>query len=162
VNDQYVVRDLRLALRTALPVLVFVAGYALYSRWRGDFGFFAPVSLLLLVVVGFQVQRTWTVLRVDRAGIAVTVPATSRLTGSVLHEAPWTSVWRLELDPARSAVSVVLRPDAPPPGWPTSSAIPGDPRSGARYEQVVPGLDCRTCERVVRNVAPGTQVRVTG
>ena len=162
MDDQYVVRSLRLAVRTALPTLVFLAAYAGYSWWRGDFGFFGVVTLLLLVATGLQVQRTWTLLRVDRAGIAMTVPATNRYNGSVLREAPWTSVWRLELDATRSAVIVVLRPDAPPPGWPTSSAVPGDPRSGARYKQIVPGLDSRTCERVVRNVAPGTQVRVTG
>jgi hypothetical protein len=162
MDDQYVVRSTRLAVRTSLPTLVVVAAYAGFSRWTGDFGLFGVVTLLLVVVTWLQVQRTWTLLRVDRVGIAMTVPAPSRFAASVLREAPWTSVWRLELDVARSAVVVVLRPDAPSPGWPTASVVPGDPRSGARYERVVPGLDGRACERVVRNVAPGTQVRVTG
>jgi len=162
MDDQYVVRNVRSAVRTALPALLLVAAFAGYSRWRGESGLLGVVTVLVLVATGLQVQRTWTLLRVDRVGIAMTVPATSRFTGSVLRQAPWTSVWRMELDASRSSVVVVLRPDAPAPGWPTSSVVPGDPRSGARYEQVVPGLDGRACERVVRNVAPGTQVRVTG
>ena len=162
MNDQYVARSLGTAARTAIPALVFLAVCAAYSLLRDDFGFLGLVTVLVVMFTGVQVHRTWTLLRVDRAGVAMTVPATSWYAGPVLREAPWTSVWRLELDAARSAVAVVLRPDAPSPGWPTASVVPGDPRSGARYERVVPGLDGRACERVVRNVAPGTQVRVTG
>jgi len=162
MDDQYVVRSLRRAARTAVPTLVFLAVYAAWSRWREDFSVFGVVVVLLAVLTVLQVQRSWTLLRVDRAGVAMTVPGPSRRSGSVLREAPWTSVWRMELDPARSAVAVVLRPDAPTPGWPTSPVTPGDPRSGARYEQVVPGLDAHACLTVVRNVAPGTQVRLVG
>jgi hypothetical protein len=160
MDDQYVVRSLRRAVRAAGTTLVFLVGYTAYSRWREDFTVFGVVVVLLVVATGLQVHRTWTILRVDRAGVAVTVPGPGRRSGSVLREAPWTSVWRMELDPVRSAVAVVLRPDAPTTGWPTSPATPGDPRSGARYEQVVPGLDAHTCMTVVRNVAPGTQVRL--
>lgn len=162
MNDQYVVRSLGAATRTALPALVFLAVCATYSYWRDDFGFFGVVVVLLAVLTGVQVQRTWTLLRVDRVGIALTVPATSRYAGPVLREAPWTSVWRMELDAAASTVAVVLRPDAQSPGWPTAYVTQGDPRSGARYEREVPGLDVHTCASVVRNVAPGTQVRLTG
>jgi len=160
MNDQYVVRSLRRALWTAVPTVVFLVAYAAYSRWREDFSVFGVVAVLLVVLTGLHVHRTWTLLRVDRAGVAMTVPGPGRRHAPVLEEAPWTSVWRMELDPARSAVAVVLRPDAPMPGWPTSTVTPGDPRSGARYEQVVPGLDAHTCMTVVRNVAPGTQVRL--
>jgi hypothetical protein len=160
MNDQYVVRSLSVAMRTALPALVILAGFAAYSRLRGDSGLFSVVAVLLVVATGVRVNQTWTLLRVDRTGVAMTVPGASRYAGSVLREAPWTSVWRMELNPTRSAVAVVLRPDAPMPGWPTSPATPGDPRSGARYEQVVPGLDSHTCATVVRNVAPGTTVRI--
>jgi hypothetical protein len=162
VNDQYVVRSLGSAVRTALPALAFLVVYVLYTRWRDDAGLLGVVVVLLVVFTGVQVHRTWTLLRVDRAGIAMTVPARSRYAGPTLHEAPWTSVWRLELDAAASTVAVVLRPDAVSPGWPTSLANPGDPRSGARYEQEVPGLDVHGCASVVRNVAPGTHVRLTG
>jgi hypothetical protein len=162
MNDQYVVRSLATAARTAVPALVFLAVCAVYSYWRDDFGFLGLVVVLLAVFTGVQVSRTWTVLRVDRAGVAMTVPTAGRFAGPVLREAPWTSVWRMELDSAASTVAVVLRPDAPPPGWPTTFATSGDPRSGARYEHQVPGLDVHTCASVVRNVAPGTQVRLTG
>lgn len=162
MNDQYVVRSLAIAARTAVPALVFLAVCTAYSYWRDDFGFLGTVGVLLGVFTGVQVKRTWTVLRVDRAGVAMTVPAESRYAGPALREAPWTSVWRMELDSAASTVAVVLRPDAPPPGWPTTLATSGDARSGARYEQQVPGLDVHTCASVVRNVAPGTQVRLTG
>jgi hypothetical protein len=135
---------------------------AAYAYWRDDFGFLGLVVILVVVFTGVQVHRTWTLLRVDRAGIAMTVPARTWYAGAVLIEAPWTSVWRMELDGAASTVAVVLRPDAPPPGWPTALVTPGDTRSGARYEQQAPGLDVHTCASVVRNVAPGTQVRVIG
>jgi hypothetical protein len=162
VNDQYVVRSLGAAARTALPALAFLGVWTAYSYWRQDFELLGVVVVLLVVFTGVQVTRTWTLLRVDRAGVAMTVPAASRYAGPVLREAPWTSVWRMELDSAASTVAVVLRPDAPPPGWPTTLVTPGDTRSGARYEQQVPGLDVHTCASVVRNVAPGTQVRLTG
>jgi hypothetical protein len=162
MNDQYVVRSLGAAARTALPALAFLVACAAYSYWRDDAGFLGVVVVLLVVFTGVQVNRTWTVLRVDRAGVAMTVPGAGRYAGPVLREAPWTSVWRMELDAAERTVAVVLRPDAPPPGWPTALVTPGDTRSGARYEQQAPGLDVHTCASVVRNVAPGTQVRVIG
>ena len=162
MNDRYVVRSLGTAARTAVPALAFLAVYAAYSLLRDDAGLLGVVVPLLAVVTVVQVGRTWTLLRVDRAGVALTVPATAWYAGPVLREAPWTSVWRMELDAAERTVAVVLRPDAPPPGWPTELVTPGDPRSGARYEHVVPGLDVHTCASVVRNVAPGTQVRLTG
>ena len=119
MNDHYVVRSLGTAARTAIPALVFLAVCAAYSLLREDFGFLGVVVPLLAVVTVVQVGRTWTLLRVDRAGVAMTVPATSWYAGPVLREAPWTSVWRMELDAAERTVAVVLRPDAPPPGWPT-------------------------------------------
>jgi len=162
MNDQYLVRSIGTAVRTALPALAFLLVCAAYGYLRDDFGFLGVVVVLVMVFTGIQVHRTWTLLRVDRAGIAMTVPARAWYAGAALVEAPWTSVWRMELDGAASTVAVVLRPDAPPTGWPTTLVTPGDTRSGARYEQQAPGLDVHTCASVVRNVAPGTQVRVIG
>jgi pyridoxine 4-dehydrogenase len=52
------------------------------------------------------------------------------------------------------------------PFFPLGSAFPGMPKVGDDpvvrrvAEQVVPGLDSHTCATVVRNVAPGTTVRI--
>ena len=52
MNDQYVVRSLGAAVRTALPALVFLVVCAAYSYWRDDFGFLGLVVVLLVVFTG--------------------------------------------------------------------------------------------------------------
>ena len=73
MDDQYVVRSLRLAVRTALPTLVFLAAYAASSRWRDDFEWltvnamksaFAPFPERLRIINGI-IKPRYALLRAE-------------------------------------------------------------------------------------------------